>query len=175
MTTGKIQYAQECGTFILKLIGDVRLTLCTTLDKRLEVILNQPTIEAIIIDLSETDAIDSTSLGLLARLSIQAKKKLGIVPTILSPKDDINRILFGMGLDQIFTIVSEFTTPNCPVIFYDLPGDEDYSDQAMMEKVITAHKMLMAMNENNRQEFGELVHRLEQEQEQDRITTSPTP
>ena len=173
MTSGKIQYSQECETFVLKLIGDVRLTLCTTLDKKLEMILQQPTLQSVIIDLSETEAIDSTSLGLLARLSIQAKKQLGIVPTILSPDDDINRTLFGMGLDQIFTIVSESKTPNRPLIFYDLPGDEDYSDQAMMEKVITAHKMLMAMNENNRQEFGELVHRLEQEQ--DRITTSPTP
>ena len=173
MTTGKIQYAQKCGTFILKLIGDVRLTLCTTLDKRLEMILQQPTLQSVIIDLSETEAIDSTSLGLLARLSIQAKKQLGIVPTILSPDDDINRTLFGMGLDQIFTIVSESKTPNRQLIFYDLPSDEDYSDQEMMEKVITAHKMLMAMNEDNRQEFGELVHRLEQEQ--DRMMTPPTP
>ena len=32
MTTGKIQFAESQGTFVLKFIGDVRLTLCAALD-----------------------------------------------------------------------------------------------------------------------------------------------
>ena len=36
MTTGKIQFAEAQGTFVLKFIGDVRLTLCAALDSYIE-------------------------------------------------------------------------------------------------------------------------------------------
>ena len=158
MSTGKIQYAESDGSFILKFIGDVRLTLCSTLDKTLDTILKRPGIESVIIDLTETKGIDSTSLGLLARLSIQSKKRFGLVPTILSTNDDINRILMTMGFDQVFVIVKEAGKDVDRL--QDLPC-EDSADQEVMDKVLNAHKTLMDLNEHNRQEFQELVHRLE--------------
>ncbi|MCG8533060.1 MAG: hypothetical protein MI749_20725, partial [Desulfovibrionales bacterium] len=63
MSAGKIQYAESDGSFVLKFIGDVRLTLSSTLDSTLESILSHPGIRSVIIDLSETEGIDSTSLG----------------------------------------------------------------------------------------------------------------
>ena len=77
MTTGKIQFAESEGTFVLKFVGDVRLTLCAALDAYIEKIFSVLTFNAIIIDLTEADGIDSTSLGLLAKLSILSKQKVG--------------------------------------------------------------------------------------------------
>ena len=31
MSTGKIQFAEQSGTFVLKFVGEVRLTLCSAL------------------------------------------------------------------------------------------------------------------------------------------------
>ncbi|CAM3682940.1 STAS domain-containing protein [Parendozoicomonas haliclonae] len=161
MSSGKIQYAEANGAFILKFIGDVRLTLCSALDKKLEAILGHDGIESVIIDLSDAQCIDSTSLGLLARLSLQSRSLLGFVPTILSTNEDINRVLITMGFDQVFVIVTEAEEGRDPVVLHDLPCCEESTDQDVMDKVLCAHKTLMDMNDRNRLEFEDLVQQLE--------------
>jgi anti-anti-sigma factor len=158
MTTGKIQFAESEGTFVLKFIGDVRLTLCAALDAYIEKIFSVLTFDAIIIDLTETDGIDSTSLGLLAKLSILSRQKVGFLPTLVSTQDDMNRLLQSMGFDQVFTIVSE-VTPSASEL-EDLPGQE-LSEELVKDKVLEAHRILMNLNDHNREAFRDLVNALE--------------
>lgn len=158
MTTGKIQFAESEGTFVLKFIGDVRLTLCAALDAYIEKIFSVLTFNAIIIDLTETDGIDSTSLGLLAKLSILSRQKVGFLPTLVSTQDDMNRLLQSMGFDQVFNIVSE-VTPTASEL-EDLPGQE-LSEELVKDKVLEAHRILMDLNEHNREAFRDLVNALE--------------
>lgn len=158
MTTGKIQFAESEGTFVLKFIGDVRLTLCAALDAYIEKIFSVLTFNAIIIDLTETDGIDSTSLGLLAKLSILSRQKVGFLPTLVSTQDDMNRLLQSMGFDQVFNIVSE-VTPSADEL-KDLPGQE-LSEELVKDKVLEAHRILMNLNDHNREAFRDLVNALE--------------
>lgn len=158
MTTGKIQFAESEGTFVLKFIGDVRLTLCAALDAYIEKIFSVLTFNAIIIDLTETDGIDSTSLGLLAKLSILSRQKVGFLPTLVSTQDDMNRLLQSMGFDQVFNIVTELT-PTATEL-EDLPGQE-LSEELVKDKVLEAHRILMNLNEHNREAFRDLVSALE--------------
>jgi|TARA_R110000782_G_scaffold119318_1_gene210018 anti-anti-sigma factor len=158
MTTGKIQFAESEGTFVLKFIGDVRLTLCAALDAYIEKIFSVLTFNAIIIDLTETDGIDSTSLGLLAKLSILSRQKVGFLPTLVSTQDDMNRLLQSMGFDQVFNIVSQLT-PTATEL-EDLPGQE-LSEELVKDKVLEAHRILMNLNEHNREAFRDLVSALE--------------
>lgn len=158
MTTGKIQFAESEGTFVLKFIGDVRLTLCAALDAYIEKIFSVLTFNAIIIDLTETDGIDSTSLGLLAKLSILSRQKVGFLPTLVSTQDDMNRLLQSMGFDQVFNIVSQVTPTETEL--EDLPGQE-LSEELVKEKVLEAHRILMDLNDHNREAFRDLVSTLE--------------
>ncbi len=158
MTTGKIQFAESEGTFVLKFIGDVRLTLCAALDAYIEKIFSVLTFDAIIIDLTETDGIDSTSLGLLAKLSILSQQKVGFLPTLVSTQDDMNRLLQSMGFDHVFNIVSE-VTPTATEL-EDLPG-QVLSEELVKDKVLEAHRILMNLNEHNRTAFRDLVSALE--------------
>lgn len=158
MTTGKIQFAESEGTFVLKFIGDVRLTLCAALDAYIEKIFSVLTFNAIIIDLTEADGIDSTSLGLLAKLSILSKQKVGFLPTLVSNQDDMNRLLQSMGFDQVFNIVSQITPTDAEL--EDLPG-QMLSEQLVKDKVLEAHRILMNLNEHNREAFRDLVSALE--------------
>lgn len=158
MTTGKIQFAESEGTFVLKFIGDVRLTLCAALDAYIEKIFSVLTFNAIIIDLTETAGIDSTSLGLLAKLSILSKQKVGFLPTLVSNQDDMNRLLQSMGFDQVFNIVSQGTPTDAEL--EDLPGQQ-LSEQLVKDKVLEAHRILMNLNEHNREAFRDLVSALE--------------
>lgn len=160
MTTGRIQVAESEGTFVLKFIGDVRLTLCAALDAYIEKIFSALSFQSIIIDLSETDNIDSTSLGLLAKLSILSQERVGLLPTLVSNHEDMNRLLQSMGFEQIFNIVTQATPTQAQL--QDLPG-QMLSEERVRDRVLEAHRILMSLNEHNRAAFTDLVSTLESE------------
>ena len=136
MSTGKIQFAEQSGTFILKFVGEVRLTLCSALDATIEKIFTSLNFSAIVIDLTETRSIDSTTLGLLAKLSILSRQKIGLLPTVVTTHDDITRLLQSMGFDQVFNIV-ESPLP-CSECLADLPS-QDQSEDVVKAKVLETH------------------------------------
>eukprot|EP01030_Chromulinospumella_sphaerica_P004863 gene4863-4763_t len=153
-----IQFAEQDGTFVLKFVGEVRLTLCSALDATIERIFTALNFSAIVIDLTETRSIDSTTLGLLAKLSIQSRQKVGLLPTVVTTHEDITRLLQSMGFDQVFNIVDR-PIP-CPECLTDLPS-QDQSEEVVRLKVLEAHKILMGLNESNREAFHDLVNALE--------------
>ncbi len=155
MSTGRIQFAEQDGTFVLKFVGEVRLTLCSALDATIERIFTALNFSAIVIDLTETRSIDSTTLGLLAKLSILSRQKVGLLPTVVTTHEDITRLLQSMGFDQVFN-----RPIPCPECLTDLPS-QDQSEEVVRVKVLEAHKILMGLNESNREAFHDLVNALE--------------
>lgn len=158
MSTGKIQFAEQNGTFVLKFVGEIRLTLCSALDATIEKIFSSLNFSAIIIDLTESRSIDSTTLGLLAKLSILSRQKVGMLPTLVTTHEDISRLLQSMGFDQVFNIVDQ--PPPTPEQLADLPM-QDQSEDVVKAKVLEAHRILMSLNESNREAFRDLVSALE--------------
>ena len=158
MSTGKIQFAEQDGTFVLKFVGEVRLTLCSTLDATIEKIFTALNFSAIVIDLTETSSVDSTTLGLMAKLSILSRQKIGLLPTVVTTNADIPRLLQSMGFDQVFNIID--TPLPCPDCLEDLPP-QDQSEEVVRAKVLEAHRILMGLNDSNREAFHDLVSALE--------------
>ncbi|GGM27803.1 hypothetical protein GCM10009425_43020 [Pseudomonas asuensis] len=158
MSTGKIQFAEMNGTFVLKFIGEVRLTLCSALDATIEQIFSALNFSSIVIDLIDTKSIDSTTLGLLAKLSILSRQKIGLLPALVTTNPDITRLLDSMGFDQVFNIVNQ-PLP-CSDCLHDLPP-QDESEEVVRDKVLEAHRILMSLNESNREAFKDLVNALE--------------
>ena len=70
MHEGRIQAAFNAGVFVLKLSGDVRLTLCATLDQQAQRVADSPGLAAVMIDLREATNVDSTALGFLAKVAM---------------------------------------------------------------------------------------------------------
>ena len=103
ISPGRIQFAEQDGTFVLKFVGEVRLTLCSALDATIEKIFTALNFSAIVIDLTETRSIDSTTLGLLAKLSILSRQKVGLLPTVVTTHDDITRLLESMASTRCST------------------------------------------------------------------------
>jgi len=159
---GRILVGSHDGVYVIVFEGDVRLTLCTTVDVYLEKMFQDPAFRSVIIDLSRTDNIDSTSLGLLAKLSIQADRRFSFRPTLVSTKPDITRVLTSMGFDEVFSIVE--TPLEHKEQLAELPCIAA-SEEDVRQRVIDAHKTLMAMNEGNREAFHDLVAVLEAEVE----------
>lgn len=158
MSDGKIQCAEYNDIFVLKCSGEVRLTFCSALNATIEKIIKAHSFKSIVIDLTEVISIDSTTLGLLAKLSILSKRKFGMLPTLASTNPDVNRVLDSMGFNQVFNMVH--TPAPCPECLDDLP-EQDQSETVVKERVLEAHQILMSLNESNRNEFRDLVTALE--------------
>lgn len=155
MSNGKIRYSIQGGSFVLKCIGDVRLTYCSVLNDTIEEKLVTGGFHSVIIDLTEVDSIDSTTLGLLAKLSILSRKHFGMLPAMVSTNPDISQQLEAMGFARVFNIVDS-PTP-CPKCLTDLP-EQPQSAEVVRERVLEAHQILMELNDSNHEEFSDLVN-----------------
>ena len=158
MVPGRILVGNGDGTYLLKFVGDVRLSLGAAFDEFLDRLFRDDKLRSVLVDLSRTDGIDSTSLGALARLAVQAQKHLGCMPTLVSTRPDVNRLLTTMGFDDIFHIVNEPLEDARQL--GELP-ESDLSACELRRRVLAAHRHLMALNESNREEFEDLVATLE--------------
>jgi anti-anti-sigma factor len=155
---GRILVAQHDGVYLLRFLGDVRVTLCTAVDRFVDAMVEDPNFKSILVDLSRTEAIDSTSLGILAKLSIRSRARVGCVPTLISTNPDITRLLRTMGFDDVFQIVDRPIESSEQ--FGELPFCE-CTEEDMRQRVLEAHRILMSLNEDNREAFRDLVEALE--------------
>jgi anti-anti-sigma factor len=161
MQSGKILVAQREGTFVIKFAGDVRLTLCTTIDDFFSKMFSTPGFVGAVIDLSDAEGIDSTSLGLLAKLAIHAREQFQLNPIIICPNPNIFRLLSSMGFTQVFDIrQGDENLASAADKLGELPLLR--SDEGRIKaKIIEAHRVLIGLNEHNRNEFSDLVATLE--------------
>jgi len=162
---GRILVGDHKGVYVLLFQGDVRLTLCTAVDSFLNRMFEDAGFRSVVVDLGQTESIDSTSLGLLAKLSIQAGQRFGHRPTLVSTRPDITRVLVTTGLDDVFNLVDQ------PLQHDEQLGElpcRAASENEMRARVLEAHRFLMDMNESNRAAFQDLVITLEED-------CSPTP
>ena len=84
MEDGKILYARQDRCCFFKLIGEIRQTISSGFDVTISKMLSEGLTETFIIDLRETSYIDSTNLGLLAKIARGAFEKKALKPTIVS-------------------------------------------------------------------------------------------
>ena len=158
MSKCKILQAECSGVYVLKLVGEVRLNLCSTIDSAIESMTSDPDFASIVVDLSETTLIDSTTLGLLARLAIQAKQKSHFLPSIVSTNPDITRVITTMGFESVYLILKE---PASSSQALSELAPQEITEEELRENVLSAHKVLMNLNEHNREQFKDLVATLE--------------
>ena len=158
MSDGKILAASHHGAYVIRMAGDVRLTLCTTIDEYFQHMFDDPEFASVWVDLCDAEGIDSTTLGLLAKLALQVKEKFGFEPAIYSCDPGINRLLKSMGFQRLFDLHEESCSN--PENINEIPT-VDGSEQAVKEKVIEAHRVLMGLSDENQARFKDLMNALE--------------
>ena len=142
------------NNFWVKLVGDVRLPWCISLDTYCEKVIKQPGLKKVYIDLTDTYNIDSTTLGVLAKISNHSRKFCGNLPILISINDDIDRLIISTGLTSIFEIKKDFNIN--PDLFDNLPIVSS-SDEEIKKSVIDAHEKLMELTKYNQLKFKSLV------------------
>lgn len=158
MKPGQILVADYQGVYVIKMLGDVRLTFCVSFDQFIDGMFSDNQFSSVIFDLSSAEAIDSTTLGLMAKISILSQEHFQVMPIVLATSPSIQRILQTMGFADIFTIVDKLDAPVLAERELHCGGcDED----EVKERVLEAHKILMSMNEKNAAAFRDLVTMLQ--------------
>ncbi|MEC7120600.1 MAG: STAS domain-containing protein [Pseudomonadota bacterium] len=161
MSLGHIEYAGLDGTHVFKLIGEVRAPSCCSLDHLLDKLDQLPTVQGVVVDLTDAKFMDSTALGVIAKLGIRIRELYRIQPVLLSTNDDLTTLANSMGLGQVFTLLNCRNTEAC--CLQSLPEEQTTQDE-MLHTVLDAHRALMTLNANNRAMFEPLVRQLEREE-----------
>ncbi|BCE02542.1 STAS domain-containing protein [Marinicellulosiphila megalodicopiae] len=159
MDTGRIMMAEKNGSHVIKFIGDVRMTLCTTIEACLKTMFDKTEFHSVVVDLSETDGIDSTSLGLLAKISREAQSRTHQIPVMVSSKEDITRIVQSMGFEHCVYEITDGV--NHVKINLEEVDIRPLNEQDAHDKVLEAHKLLMELNQKNYDTFKDLVQTIE--------------
>jgi anti-anti-sigma factor len=154
VTQGRILAAEHDGAYALKMVGDVRVTLCSTIDDYLAHMLADENFESVLVDLCEAEGVDSTSLGLLAKLALGTYRRHGFKPVLYSCSPGINRLLESMAFGRIFELRNEQCRD--PEDIAEVPAASGDA-AAVREKVIEAHGILMDLSEDNRERFKDLM------------------
>ena len=154
---GQILVGEHEANYLIKMVGDVRVTLCTSLNQYISTIFKRDSVDSVLIDLREAEGLDSTTLGLLAKLALHSKRKYGIVPLLFCTNEGILKTLNVMALAELFDIVSSANADEIPLS--ELPCNPD-EERARLD-VLEAHKLLIEINPGCEAEFLDLLSYLE--------------
>ena len=154
MSAGKYLYGVYDTTCYLKMVGDMKYTECAALDDFLDEMLEEKTCNEVIIDLSDADWLDSTNLGLLAKISRYSLKNHNKKPLLFSIKSDLNQLLDNMGFNNFFQIIDKLEEKN-----YELHEMEAIhkSRQSMKKIMLDAHESLIELSDENKEKFKNVI------------------
>ncbi|WP_373081818.1 STAS domain-containing protein [Zhongshania sp.] len=155
-----IRYAETDNTLILHFCDEVRYTQCGPLNALLDSAFSRGKIKNVLIDLTDASSIDSTGLGLLAKISNHISTHFKHKTAIFTTNPDITRTLDTAGFSDIFVILKQ--KPQLAINENDLP-ENFASDVETAEMILNAHRDLAGLNEKNWQEFRGVVSALEKE------------
>ncbi len=155
MSEFNIQSAVEEDVCHIRLTGRLTFAMSRRFDAFIEETFNKPPAD-IIIDLRKTEYMDSTILGLLAKIARRFITHHNRKPTLLSTREDTNILLESMGFDAAFEIRS--SAESVPFYLEDIPLLE--KSDPMPETLLEAHETLMDLDERNVDRFSTTVKTL---------------
>ena len=161
MNSGEIYFAEHDHACVFKLVGEVRYTMSCSLDELLEQKLNRAGLDNVYIDLCDATSIDSTSLGLLAKIANFMRERNDDKVILMSSNDDINQILHNMGFDEIFELCA--CDGQCPKALHSVAVDEHPAKEQMAKTVFEAHRILSDLNDHNRLQFKQVLGTLKKQ------------
>jgi anti-anti-sigma factor len=164
MNEGNYQFAENESYYIIKMSGNLKYTGSGGFDTFIENIFSTIENKDILIDLTEANYLDSTNLGILAKISDIMLDKFEKLTTIISSNPDITTLLTNIGFDEYFNILDE--CPETKTVLSDI-SEMVTGNRNMALMMLEAHKSLMELNEKNHKVFSSVVELLEKEVQKD--------
>lgn len=166
MANTNYQYAKIDNKYIIKLSGELKYKWSSGFNNFLQKIFQKDDFDEIVVDLSETSYIDSTNIGLLAKIARFSLRKFSRkLPVIVDQKDeDVKELLIGMGFNKLCNFIK------IPENFdhqYKTIKDSRKSKEDLGKMILDAHKTLSKISQKNKKQFKNVVELLEQQTRKD--------
>ncbi|MEJ2055316.1 MAG: STAS domain-containing protein, partial [Calditrichaceae bacterium] len=107
MSDSNVLYALEDRCLYIKLTGEIRHTVCSGFDALIQQSIQMDQADRFVVDLRETQYLDSTTLGIIARMARHMQNKSKGKPVIISTNDDVNQILNSVQFGSVTEIVTD--------------------------------------------------------------------
>ena len=156
---GRVLYARQGDTWVLRFQGDIRYTMAHAVDVFLDELFTRENPGRICADLNATTAIDSTGIGLLAKIANGLSRAGREAPIVFSSNPEIVETLRNVCLDEVCTIVAG--APEA-VAENEIPATSP-NERELARTIVAAHCLLCDMCEQNRASFQGIVDAFERE------------
>jgi anti-anti-sigma factor len=163
VSEGRVLHASRNGIHVLRFLGEIRYPLSPGLKRFVDGLYGKHAVNGMVLDLTRAQIIDSTNLGLFAGIADRERQRNGARVTIVSRSPEINEVLDTMGFDEVFDIVHD-DVPELPGDGQEVPTATPPDDRTVTSTLLEAHRNLMQMNEQNRNEFEDVVKLLQREE-----------
>lgn len=159
MSQGQILISDKADDYLIKLVGDVRLTLSGSLNRYMDVLFGNNNVKSVVVDMFDAKAVDSTTLGLIAKLGLHCREYYQMNVKLFCQNPSIIRTLECMSFDEIIDIFQQ--SPNeFDAELRCLDAVTSEVDE-VRQQVLEAHKLLVKLNPKNKAEFTDLINALE--------------
>ena len=171
MKKADILISQSHGVYKIKVEGRATFESSPPI-RNLAKNLKNESIQKISVELNECTGMDSTFMGVLAMLGLEARK-LDAKVEIYGANDENLNLLEGLGLKKLFNFVNEISTNVFDTQEWERTGDGSVRERA--ETVYEAHDTLMDVDKANIPKFEKVVDlakkdvdRLKEKEEEDK-------
>jgi anti-anti-sigma factor len=150
------------GTLVLRLSGPIRYGAALALRGCVDELLAGEDHGGLLIDLRDVDAIDSTGMGLLARVGRTSLQRRGRRAVIACPDNDVATTLRSAAFDELFVMLDAYPFDDDDGTFTEVPLDglgEGPSELGWI--ILDAHRDLSSVSERNREAYADVIAALE--------------
>ncbi len=158
--TDKYLYGEIENKVFIKFVGNCTMKNSKTLEDLVKKILEGEK-KDIILDLEECNYMDSTMLGLIAKITIKIKQMWQKNIYALNTPNIINASFKSTGVSKLIEMIENKEENNIKVEELEI---KDFDDkEAKTRHILEAHKTLIGLSEENAKAFKNVVTLLERE------------
>lgn len=164
MQTPRAFFGRIEHSMVLALKGQVRYMTARALRGFVDDVLEQNGSDTVIIDLRELESIDSTGMGLLARLG-RTTLEHGRRSVIVCSVRDVMTCLRSAAFDRLFIIVDRWPFDQETVLAEVPLENKEHQPDLMGKLILEAHRDLASLSDENQRTFAAVISALEAELE----------
>lgn len=163
MNEGHVTHAEQRGVHVLRYFGTVNFMLAPGIQRFVEHLIDDGGVSGLVFDLTHANSLDSTNLGLMARVNERLHDVGAANSVIIASDGDIDAVLRSMGFDQTFDLLTNGAEPGAGA---DAPiAAESPSATQLRQTMLDAHQALMRLSDAGRIEFEPVVACLQRDVE----------
>ena len=149
---------------VLKLEGQLRYPHAHALRRLADDLLAEEQIETVLLDLRGVELIDSTVLGVLARMGRANLERRGRRAIVVCAPGEVATCLLSSALDTLFAMVDDYTfEPSVSLVEVPIEPPKGVLEAKLGQLMLEAHRDLSAVNPRNSQAFQDVISALESE------------